>query len=101
MYALYLNRANRVLGSFQIGVGGIAGVAADPKLIFQTTLKANVSGIITAGNHPSGKSTSSQGDIYLTKKLKQGEQVLEITRLDHLILLPDEGYYSMADEGLL
>lgn len=100
MYALYLNRANKVLGSFQVGVGGVSGVAADPKIIFQGALKANASGVILAHNHPSGNRTPSQADIELTKKVKQGGVVLEITLLDHLIMLP-EGYYSFADEGML
>lgn len=48
MYAMYLNRGNKVLGCLQIGVGGVAGVAADPKIIFQGSLKAHASGIILA-----------------------------------------------------
>ena len=28
MFALYLNRANKVLGSFEIGVGGVCGVVS-------------------------------------------------------------------------
>lgn len=100
MYALYLNRANKVLGSFEIGVGGVCGVVVDPRLIFQGALKANASGIILAHNHPSGNKAPSQADIDLTKKVKAAGNFMEIALLDHLILLP-EGYYSFADEGLL
>jgi len=100
MYALYLNRANRVLGSFLIGIGGVAGVVADPKLIFGGALKANASGVILCHNHPSGNRTPSQADIDLTKKVKAAGAFLEIALLDHLIILP-EGYCSFADEGLL
>lgn len=63
MYAMYLNRANKALGCLQIGVGGVAGVAADPKIIFQGGLKVHASGIILAHNHPSGNSLASQADI--------------------------------------
>lgn len=101
MYAIFLCRGNRVLGIFQIGLGGISGVAVDPKLIFQGALKANASGIILAHNHPSGSRAASQADIDLTMKVKQAGQFLEIAVLDHLILLPHDGYYSMADEGII
>ena len=101
MYCLYLNRANKVLGYFLVGLGGVSGVVADPKLIFQTALKANASGIILAHNHPSGNATPSQADIDLTKKVKEGARLLEMSLLDHVILLPDNGYFSFADEGFL
>lgn len=33
------NRANKVLGIFEVSTGGIAGTVADPKLIFVAALK--------------------------------------------------------------
>lgn len=101
MYAMYLNRANKVLGVLQIGIGGVAGVVADPKIIFQGALKAHASGIILAHNHPSGNSTASQADIDLTRKVKEAGKFLEIALLDHIIILPGTEYFSFADEGLL
>lgn len=101
MYCLYLNRCNRAIACYQIGLGGVSGVVVDSKLIFQGALKTNASGIILAHNHPSGNSVPSQADLDLTRKVKQGGQLLDISMLDHLILLPTEGYYSFADEGTL
>lgn len=94
------NRANRVLGILEISTGGIAGTVADPKLIFVAALKAGASGIILSHNHPSGNLKPSQADIDLTKKIKEGGRLLEISLLDHIIVTT-EGYYSFADEGLL
>jgi DNA repair protein RadC len=48
----------------------------------------------------SGNNEPSDADIKITRKLKETGQLLDITLLDHLILLP-EGYTSMADEGIL
>jgi DNA repair protein RadC len=101
MMALYLNRANRVIGSYLIGLGGVTGVVADPKIIFQAALKCNACGIILSHNHPSGNSTPSQADIDLTRKVREGAKLLELSLLDHLIILPDNSYYSFADEGHL
>lgn len=97
---LLLNRANNVIGIFQVSSGGIAGTVADPKLIFSTALKACASSIILSHNHPSGNLQPSPQDIELTKKIKTGGSYLDIMVLDHVIITPDR-YYSFADEGMI
>lgn len=94
------NRANKVLGIFELSTGGVTGTVADPKLIFAAAIKGAACGIIMAHNHPSGNLSPSQADIDLTRKIKEGGRLLEIQLLDHIILT-SEGYYSFADEGLL
>ncbi|MBK7652160.1 MAG: JAB domain-containing protein [Flammeovirgaceae bacterium] len=78
------NRANKVLGIFEVSTGGIAGTVADPKLIFVAALKAGASGIILSHNHPSGNLNPSQADMDLTRKIKEGGKLLEISLLDHM-----------------
>ena len=97
---LLLNRANKVLGVFEVSTGGVSGTVADPKLIFAAAIKANASGIILAHNHPSGNLQPSQSDLELTRRIKEGGKVLEVQVMDHIIL-SKEGFYSFADEGLL
>lgn len=97
---LLTNRANKVLGIFEVSTGGIAGTVADPKLIFAAAIKGAATGIILSHSHPSGNLTLSQADIDLTRKIKEAGKLLEIQVLDHLILT-SEKYYSFADEGLL
>lgn len=97
---LFTNRANRVLGIFELSSGGTGGTVADPKLIFIAALRVGASGIIMAHNHPSGNLQPSQADIDLTRKVKEGGKYLEIQMLDHIILT-SEGYYSFSDEGLV
>jgi DNA repair protein RadC len=94
------NRANKVLGIFELSTGGVSGTVADPKLIFAAAIKGAACGIIIAHNHPSGNLQPSQADIDLTRKIKEGGKLLEIQLLDHIILT-SEGYYSFADEGLM
>lgn len=94
------NRANKVLGIFEVSTGGIAGTVADPKLIFVAALKSGATGVLLCHNHPSGNLTPSQADIELTKKIKEGGKLLEIQLLDHIILT-SESYYSFTDEGLI
>ncbi len=51
---LLLNRANHVIGWFNVSIGGVTSTVVDPKVIFSVALKCNASGIILSHNHPSG-----------------------------------------------
>jgi DNA repair protein RadC len=97
---LCMNRANKIVGFYKISSGGTTGTVVDPKVIFTTALNCAASGIILAHNHPSGNLTPSEQDKAMTKKLKEGGKLLDITLFDHLILT-DEGFYSFQDEGQL
>ena len=98
--AMLLNRANKVLGIFEVSSGSSTGTIADPKLIFAAAIKANACGIILAHNHPSGNLNPSQADIDLTRRMREGGKLLEVQVLDHVIITC-EGYYSFADEGMI
>jgi len=37
----------------------------------------------------------------ITKKIKESGNLMDVQLLDHLILIPEGGYYSMADEGIV
>ena len=41
-----MNRAQRVLGIYELSTGGVTGTVADPKLVFTAALKANACNII-------------------------------------------------------
>lgn len=97
---ILLNRANNVLGIYQVSSGGVSGTVADAKLIFSVALKAMASGIILSHNHPSGQLKPSEADKTLTKSLVKAGEMLQISVLDHVILT-SSGYYSFADEGQL
>ena len=97
---LMLNRANEVIGKYDLSKGGIAGTVVDPKLIFKAALEHLACGIILCHNHPSGNPKPSPEDLKLTKKLKDAGILMEIDVLDHIIVA-GEGYFSFADEGLL
>jgi DNA repair protein RadC len=97
---LYLNRANRVLGSYQLSKGGITGNIADVRLILSVALKTLATGLIIAHNHPSGNLTPSDADMWLTMKIKKAAKLMDIQLLDHLILSID-GFCSFVDDGLL
>lgn len=95
---MLLNRSNKVLGIRKISDGGIAGTLVDVRIIFSTALKGMATSIICLHNHPSGNLQPSEADLKVTRKIRDGGDLLDIKVLDHLIISPD-GYYSMADNG--
>jgi DNA repair protein RadC len=97
---LYLNRANRVIGSYQLSKGGITGTIADVRLILSVALKTLASGLILAHNHPSGNLKPSEADIQLTQKVKDAAKLMDIEVLDHMIL-SSNGYFSFTDDGIM
>jgi DNA repair protein RadC len=99
-WVLLLNRANEVIDRLQVSSGGVSGTVADARLIFKPAIQRLASGIVLAHNHPSGNLKPSQNDVNLTRKLKTGGELLDISIVDHLIVT-DAGYYSFADEGML
>lgn len=98
---LLLNRANKALGITTVSTGSLSGTIVDVRIIMQYALKGNAHSLIVAHNHPSGNMKPSENDILITQKIKDAGKLLDIPVLDHLILTPDDTYYSFADEGLL
>ncbi len=99
-WIILLNRANKVIITQKVSMGGISGTVADPKLIFKAAIEHKVSSICLCHNHPSGNLKPSAADLELTKKLSSGAGLLDMQVLDHLIFT-DKGYVSFADEGWL
>jgi DNA repair protein RadC len=99
-YMLCLSQRNVVLAAFKVSAGGITGTVADVRLMMQTALLCNATGIVIAHNHPSGNPRFSSADISLTRKVKQACEILDLRLLDHVLLL-DDGHVSATDEGLL
>jgi len=98
---MLMTRSNKVLGIASILKGGISGTVTDVRIILQYAIKANASGIIICHNHPSGNAQPSESDLAITRKIKESGLVMDIQLLDHLIIVPEEMYQSMADEGIL
>lgn len=97
----YLNRANRLIGVYELSKGGITGTIADPRIIMAIALKAAATGLLLSHNHPSGNLQPSSTDIEITKKIESACKFLDIKLLDHLIISPAGTYFSFIDEGLI
>jgi DNA repair protein RadC len=99
-WMLLLNRANSVIKMECISKGGVSGTVVDVRLILKPAIEHLASNIIICHNHPSGQLKPSEQDLQLTKKIKEGAKLLDISLIDHLII-GDQNYFSFADEGIL
>ena len=98
MWFISLNRANQVIKIENIGIGGVASVQADIKILLKKALENLASSIIIIHNHPSGQLKPSKEDELITNKIYAACNMLDITLSDHIIFT-DNGYYSFKDEG--
>ncbi|WP_159466787.1 RadC family protein [Dyadobacter sp. 3J3] len=98
-WIILLNRANEVMKSVAVSVGGISGTVCDPKVVFKLALEHMASSIILVHNHPSGQLTASLQDLNLTKQLKECGMLLDLPVLDHIIFT-DKGFLSFVDEKI-
>ena len=94
---LLLNRNNRVLGLVHIGIGGIACVVVDVRIIMAAALKAAATSFICCHNHPSGNLAPSNHDKEFTRRLQQAGRVLDIKLIGHLIITK-EGYCTIEED---
>lgn len=99
-FILLLNNAHKTIGFAKISQGGITGTVIDVRLVAKYAVEAIATAVVLAHNHPSGNLKYSQSDLAITKKVKNGLNILDINLIDHLILTA-EGHYSFADNGII
>lgn len=99
-WVLYLDRGNKIRDSFMVSQGGISGTVIDVRLIMKKAIEKLSSAMILAHNHPSGTLQASDADLKITRKIKNAADLMDISVLDHIIV-GQNCYYSLADEGIL
>jgi DNA repair protein RadC len=87
---ILVNRANFVLGIYELSKGGISGTIVDIRIILSVALKCNASGIILVHNHPSGNITASESDKKITRKLYNACELLDLVLIDHFIICKND-----------
>ncbi|MCX8173068.1 MAG: DNA repair protein RadC [Thermoplasmata archaeon] len=96
---VFLNGKNRIVKAETTSVGISNMSIVEPREIFSKALLLRASGIIIAHNHPSGDTEPSEEDVKLTRRIKEGCLLLNLTLLDHIIL--GNGFTSLRDKGLV
>lgn len=97
---LVLDRSNQVVKDVFISSGGINGTVVDIRLLCKQAIDCGANGVILAHNHPSGQVRPSKEDKELTRRIREGLKLFDITLHDHIIV-GDKTYFSFADEHLI
>lgn len=97
---IMLNTKNIVQDIKNISIGSLNSSIVHPREVFLEAIKHSSASIILVHNHPSGDPKPSREDISLTQRLVKAGDILGINVVDHIII-GDECYYSMKEEGLI
>lgn len=99
-YLICLNNQNQVRHAAKTFEGTINEAAVYPRLVVETALRHQASSVILAHNHPGGSIKPSQGDIQVTKRIKEALGAIDIKVIDHIIV-GDNRYFSFAEDRLV
>ena len=99
--AIYLNRANTVIGAKVHFIGGLSSVTVDIKVILATAIGLMASSVVFCHNHPSGNLEPSSQDKLITAKMKEALELIDVSLMDHLILSPEGKWLSFRERRLI
>lgn len=99
-YCVYLDTKGKYIDKKCLFIGTINSSVVHPREVFKEAYLLSASGIICVHNHPSGDSTPSKEDKYITKKLKEISIIHGINFIDHIIV-GNDNYFSFYDNNLL
>lgn len=98
-WALFLNRANYLIGKEMMSSGGQDMTVVDKRMILRRALERKAASLILVHNHPSGSALPSSEDISQTRDLSKALKSCDLCLIDHVIIA-GTSYYSFSDEVL-
>lgn len=97
---LSLDSRLHLIEKYVLSVGTVNASLLSPREVFVHALKCQASSVILLHNHPSGDATPSNGDLFVTGKIKETGELVEIPLIDHIII-GDGCYTSFKEKNLL
>ncbi len=97
MVLVNLRNDGRPINMNVMSVGTINATIACPREALKASILSNASSVMLFHNHPSGNLKPSREDIETTDKMIKAYQLLDIPLLDHIIIGPDNRFYSMRE----
>ena len=85
----------------EVARGGYHDVQVHVPTVISAVLLAATDRFILAHNHPSGDVSPTANDMVLTHRVMDAANTVGIYFEDHLIVGPDDEFYSLARAGLL
>ena len=93
-----LSGAHEVLKVRLITKGLLNEAQIHPREVFAGAIEDRAAAIILIHNHPSGNLHPSKQDLKITKDMDAAGELLGIKLLDHLIIGPGDGFWSILEE---
>lgn len=98
---IFLSSQNTVIKAEILFSGTLTETSVYPREVVRRALELNASAVILAHNHPSGVAEPSRADEFLTLKLKEALQLIDVRILDHMVVAKGVLVTSFAERGLL
>lgn len=96
-WALFLNRANFLLGREMICSGSLESTLVDTGKILRRAIEKQCSYVILVHNHPSGSPLPGPADIHQTEQVRKALSAVEISLMDHVVIA-DASFFSFSEE---
>lgn len=97
---IYINNSNTIINFEILFEGGLDFSLIDQRILFKNIILNNSIGFFLIHNHPSGNPNPSNDDIITTNEIIDISKKLRLKLLDHIIITEDN-YYSLADNGYI
>lgn len=79
-------------------MGSLNESVVHPREVLKSSILNNANAVLLVHNHPSSNLQPSREDIQTTDRLIQAYDLMGIAVLDHIILGPNDQYYSMNEQ---
>ena len=96
-WALFLNKANFVLGKEMITSGSLESTLVDSGKILRRAIEKQSAYVVLVHNHPSGSPLPGAADVRQTEAVKKALDSVEISLMDHVIVAEDS-FFSFSEE---
>jgi|SaaInlStandDraft_4_1057021.scaffolds.fasta_scaffold11506_3 DNA repair protein RadC len=100
-FVVFLSGKNEVIATEKLFEGTLTSSAVYPRIIIQKIIEHGAAALILAHNHPSSNKSPSSDDRTITNKIVTACSTIDVSVLDHLILIPGGDFISFADKGLI
>jgi DNA repair protein RadC len=97
---LHLDGKNRIICLDRVSIGSLNQCLVNVREVMKSALLSSAAAILVVHNHPTGDPNPSNEDIAITRRLKEGGDLIGIPLLDHIII-GDGQFVSFVDRGLL
>jgi len=97
--SISLNGAYNVIKIHHITKGLLNKTLAHPRECYFPVIRDYAAAVVFVHNHPSGNIKPSHEDDTITKKLCMAGVILDIQVIDHIIITPQNNFFSYRQEG--